>query len=544
VAVDWYRGNLASANFPFATELWGRSVIVNGQDQNYDRTTLNAPGVVVDKGIPQVFYMHNCLPTNQGYQSIGYMELGPAAPGPVTTFDTAYPIQVANQARYIFVPAGGSNWIYNGATGAWSSISPVSNPYVTTDTQVTTAFVAGQTYIYYSQFGCFIYDNINNVLTEVTLSGVNAFDIKGVCAANGYMIVWDDSTVAWSGVTEPTDFTPSLITGAGGGSVSDAKGKILVCLPLVNGFIIYCENNAVGARYMGNAQFPYIMREIPGSSGIANLNQVSWHANLPYHIVWAGDGLTQQDLQSSTLVYPECSDFIAGKLYEDFDETTLTLSQEYLTNPVFTNVNIISGRFLVLSYGLNPGEYTFAIVRDLLLNRYGKLKVNHVSCFEWNDPSVFIPITYGQLGTTTYGALNATTYGDLNQVNNPTIQFKQTFAFMQSNGFVQAVDFDLGEGAANGVMILGKFQLDRNDFVEHQEFTIDTVDTANTFNYYILPSYDGKTLLPAVPGFLFTDSAQMRRYKKMISCMNFSCLLKGAFHATSFLLCVSQGGKN
>ena len=75
------RLNLASAIFPFYTEAYGRSIMIPGGDENFDR--YNAANTTPDKGVPQVFYMHNVLPIAGGFQSIGYEQQIPGLPGAI-----------------------------------------------------------------------------------------------------------------------------------------------------------------------------------------------------------------------------------------------------------------------------------------------------------------------------------------------------------------------------------------------------------------------------------------------------------------------------
>jgi hypothetical protein len=84
-------------------------------------------------------------------------------------------------------------------------------------------------------------------LVAVTLTGLVAADILGVVGVSGYLIAWTKSVIAWSSLLSPTDFTPSLATGAGGGSVQGARGDIVVCLAHTVGFVVYTNQNAVAA---------------------------------------------------------------------------------------------------------------------------------------------------------------------------------------------------------------------------------------------------------------------------------------------------------
>ena len=117
----------------------------------------------------------------------------------------------------------------------------------------TTAIVNGTTYVYFARVGCYYFDFSANQLVAQTLTGLTASSILGITSAVGYMIAWDQASVAWSSLVTPTDFTPSLVTGAGGGSVQGAKGAIVACVPHTTGFIVYTNQNAVAAPGSGKA---------------------------------------------------------------------------------------------------------------------------------------------------------------------------------------------------------------------------------------------------------------------------------------------------
>ena len=516
MANQWLRANLAAARWPLTTELAGRSVITHGADMTYD------PSVVTtsddkDRGLPQVIYLHNCMPTNSGFQSIGYTQEIPNIPA-YTDFDSIFPITTSNLVRCLFVPASGQNYIYNYTTGYWAPTSSFLPGTVNSSTLVTTAFLKNQTYIYYDTVGAFTYDDVGLVLVPVALAGLVISAIHGLCAANGYLITWNDTNIAWSSLTTPTDFTPSLISGAGGGAIQEAKGKILFCLPIAGGFMIYCEQNVVSARYSSNIQFPFIFVEVAGSSGVTSPGMVSWQANAAEHYSWTGAGLQKIDKNSVIQVFNEQSDFLSGLIFEDFDELTLQFTTTYLLAPLNVRLTYISNRYVVISYGITAGIFTHALVYDTAYLRWGKLKIPHVDCFQWNFP-------------------------DSISVSVPTVSRKQV-AFVGNDGTVNVVDFDFSEATANGVCVLGKFQLNRNRLIVHQESHVETARTAvNEFNFYLLPSLLGKDFGPVVTPKRILHTDKLSVYGRRLTVTNFCSLFMGSFDLTSYIINVSLGGQ-
>lgn len=542
MAHDSIRVNLSSVIFPFETDLWGRSIIVPQYDQNFDRSLVSSAETEKDRGIPQAFYMHNVMPTEQGYQAVGY-DTKIAGIG-ATDFDDAFPLQSPNDARSIFVPAAGKNYIYDATVGTWTSVSALAAGAVATDVLVTTAFIQGETYIFFANVGCFKYGNADSPkdLVPVALTGLTVANVKGITAANGYMIAWDSSSLAWSSSTTPTDFTPSLVTGAGGGQVNDVRGNIEFVKPITGGILIYCERNVIGGTYTGNARFPYIFVEVPGSAGIITPQLVSWQANISQHYVWSSAGLQVLSRSGAQNIYPEATDFLSALIFEDFNEQTLAFSTTYLGSPLNIKMALIGTRYVVISYGIGTPDFTHALVYDITLKRWGKLRITHRCCFEWNAPNLYGAVTYGQLANFQYGDLANVTYGDLNTVVNIEPQVRKQIAFLQGDGTVKTVNFDLAQTSADGVMVLGKYKFRRNRRIVHQFSDIDNVKNGNAFQFYILPTNDGKTLLPPVTGFLKKAAPMTRRYLKRLDAFNYSLLFIGAFHLVTVVTDFTEGG--
>lgn len=544
MAFQWIRSNLSAAVYPFATVLSDRTIIVPGYDQNYDRIA-DASSTVKNRGIPQAMYMHNCVPTSQGYQSVGYNEyIMPKIPASLN-FDTVFPLTYTTpfNAKILFSPSLGENNIFDGIVGEWRSISPFPDGTINALTLVTTAIVNGIGYIYYESLGCYTYNLTTKLLDLVTLIGLTASAVKGITSAQGYMIAWSETDIAWSSATTPTDFTPSAITGSGGGSPQFAKGKILFCVPISGGFMIYCEQNVVSATYSGNINFPFIFAEVANSGGVVSPEQVSYQSNLASHYAWTTSGFQELTKTSATGIFPEATDFLSALYYEDFDETTLVFIEEFLTVTLSVKLSAIADRFIVISYGKVAGIYTYALVYDIFLKRWGKFKTTHVKCFEWNAPNIYGEVTYDDLSSTTYDDLSSATYDDLlTSVDTPIYQKKQ-LCFLQSDGRVQAVNFDMKLDNANGVLFVGKFQFTRNNFIVHQESAVESINTEfDNFNFYLMKTLDGKTFLPLETPVNVYTGPKIQKYNRRMTGQNISAVFIGAFNLTSYLIQFTQGG--
>lgn len=547
---QWMRCNLSAAIYPFATALWGRSIIVPQFDQNYDRAA--AQSTKEDKGIPQAFYMQNCFPTVQGYQGVGFDKTIVGLDG-IDTFDTVFTLQYTspNFAKLLWSPAGGMNYVYEAVENEWISRNPITG--VQGNALITTSFVNGVTYTFYEKTNCYVYDTVAHAFNMQVLTALTINSVKGLCSANGYNIAWDDVNIAWSSATDPTDFTPDITTGAGGGAIQFAKGKIRFCVPISGGFMVYCEQNVVSATYSGNIRFPFIFAEVAGSGGCASPEQVSFTSNLAAHYAWTTAGFQQLTKASADVGFAEITDFLSALYFEDFDDVSLMFTDEYLAAPLNVKVSAIADRYIIVSYGVNLPIYTHAIVYDLALKRYGKIKLSHRKCFEWPAPNVFGTLTYGDLSAITYGALINATYGDLLTSVDTIEVARKNLAFLQGDGTVYIVNFDLkqanigtgglGETVPPPVLVLGKFQFERNYFIAHQQSGIENVKDGNAFDFYLLQTLDGKTFLPAVAPVLLTNSPMSKMYGKRLNGQNISAMFIGAFNLNSYMLQFTLGGQ-
>ena len=546
MAQGFSRVNLAAASFPLSFTLQGRSVFLGRWDQNYVRDVNSPQDEDRDHGIAQLFYGHNVMPTGVGYQSIGYDEQISAASPSVNTFDKIFSLRDATEARYLFSPVAGLNYVYSPTTGAWTSISPLTG--ATNTTLVTVAYINGHTYICYAGLGVFEYDDATQTMLPVTLVGLVTANVLGICAAQGYLIVWDTTAIAWSSPVDILDFTPDVTTGAGGGNVYDIRSTIVVVLPINNGIVVYTKLNAVSGSYTGNVQLPFNFKEVAGSGGIDTPEQVSWEANLAAHYAWTSVGFQQIDKSSAKLFFPDLTDFLAGRVFEDFDELTQIFITEYLISPLSVKVTVCAERLVLVSYGKVDGVYTHVIVYDLSLKRWGKLKITHVDAFD------YLAVAAGTSGTTYQNLLDiGTTYADLIAAGTTYLDLltgaavvgttpKATVGFLLDTGEVITANFDWKQLTNDGVLLLGKYQFSRERLMVLLGVEVETVHAGTNFACKIVPSMDGKNFSSFVTPVSRNSSGNLRAYNTQTQAMNHSVLLTGSFYVTNVGINFTKGG--
>lgn len=437
-----YSFNLKEEDFPLISIDKKRTVIGATAEEIYSDVK------------PGLLYCHNVIPTKQGLVSAGYIDENVIAISGYAFVDIRT-IYGTNRTRlYLAFNAYGQAYILVPGSTAYISLPVTSIAGPSFDkNKITTATVKGITYIYYSNLGCFQYNEATQVLDPVILSGVVATEIIGIVDAYGYLVAYSISELAWSSTLDPTDLVPSDITGAGGGAVTGIGGDIIFCTPHSFGFLVFSDTNAVAVTYTGNAKYPFKPRVIDHSKGGINSDLVAYESQAGTQFVYTKAGLQAIDVQKAETFIPELTDFLESNRIEDFDETALELT---ITNTSYIKrkIKFIASRYLIVSYGATT--YTHAIVYDIILKRMGKLKIDHVDLFEYATPA-------NQVGREAIGVLKA-------------------------DGSIYTLDTS-HPSITGGVVILGKLQ-----FTKTRMTTLLAVDIENVADVSIhdLYSLDGR----------------------------------------------------
>lgn len=536
-----YRGNLTVGYNPFLVSLQGQTVIIPKIDQNVTTadTVLTGEGNSDrDRGFPQVAYMHNVLPTKQGFKSVGYNNKIAGLPS-VNSFQDIFTLRDINENKFFYSPVSGKHYVFDGTVGVWS---PASSTIISSSGLITVAYLNGNTYIFFQGIGCYQYDTVSKTLLPVVFIGINAPALNGICASNGYLIVWDNFNVYRSQPLAVLNFTPDPTQGSGGSIPNDINGQIICCLPIADGFIVYCAKNAVAASFQNNIQYPFIYKEVKGSGGISTPTQVTWTANLGLHYVWSTNGLQTVNKLQATQVFPEVTDFLTSKIYETFDTTLIQLIVTKLASNLAVKLSLISDRYFVISYGVQQGLYTDALIYDMGYKRWGKVKITHVTAFQYYTPNTYGEITWNLLSSLAWQDLGNASWQDLFTGIKTTEQPNDVIAFLQVDGTIQTLALDMVTQNELGVILLGKYQYIRSNWLILDEVTIQNVTVAQ-FALYDLPTYNGITFQAAQPLFLDPDNnGDLGHYYSAIEASNHTLAGIGTFDWCDFELTFHLGG--
>lgn len=523
-----YRGNLQNMTFPMLSKLASKTVIDPQADNTYTKGVSTDGNVPPDIGIPYMVYGHNVMPSTYGWQSVMFDNIF-AAPDPAATFDEMHLVYATRGGQepkptgfrsYVALgtKAGGERALYVVDTEFfnWREITEGQPVGINEDTFITTANVNGVTWIYFSEIGAFLYDDTIDELLPREFLGLDTENVLGISSSNGYMFAVTADAVAWSSVVDVEDFQPSDTSGAGGGSLQEAKGRIVCIRPTVYGFLIFTEGNTVSATYSGNEDFPWNFKGVAGSGGVASRKNASVSQIGDWHYMYSTNGLQRVNHIKCDTIMPMVTDFLSGKTFEDFDSTSNTFTQYEITWSMPKQLSVAADRYIILSYGRLPGQaFTHAIVVDLLQARMGKLKVTHTFAFERvNITEEVIELPRSCLG------------------------------FLTSTGLCKVLEFGFDDVSLDSVLILGKYQLQREYLIEAHEVEFENLKNDGNFACLLYKSLDGKNLGTPVAGTLLSSGTDTRTYgfDGAIG-KNLALLVKGTFNLISYVMRFTNDGR-
>ena len=529
---------LTAPDFPFLYRDAQRAVIDPRGDVNRV-----GPGTKesMDWNTPQLLFCENVMPISRGFIST-QMAAAIGAAGGTTAFDQAIIVRDRKENTTLVVPAKGENWIYDAFAASWKQTLPFNFIHKL----ITRAYTQGRSFIMYEKSKLLEYDGDTTELIDRTAelvlpSGFDISEIRGIGGASNYLLLFTDIEILWSSPTDPLNFDRSLNNGSGFQTPQDVRGAISCILPVSGGAIIYTLRNAVSLTYTNNAAAPFVFRGISNSGGVASYEQVAYDADERYQYVWGSGGLQRINLQSADSVFAEVSDFLTSSWYEEYDYVNHKVVGRSAGGSLSTKLTYVSQRFLVVSYGLTAGAYSYALIFDSALQRWGKVKVEHVDAVTFPYPNVSGDLTYAQLSMS-YAGLGSTTYAELGVAVVSVSPPKNSIAFLKADGTVEILVIDYRVRSAQGVAVMGQIQHNRRKRTTLHGAELEGVDSSTAPKLFALSSDNGKDVSRVTEFICYEQSELYRRHLGRVVGKNHQLALEGAFQLTGLLVQVAQHG--
>jgi len=538
-----YRANLSSASYPMTISDGGRTVIIPGPDNNYDRR-VDPTGQQLDAGIPQALYLENVMPTNNGYQSVGYW--APTVPMTVPSVGAFIGQVIDIRATETFIgPSFYDFSVRNVPLYAWNTGAFTAGPYGTnTVTFVgtpavsggiySTAVIKGVCYFYcYTATVQELYIATVSVSGQLTLTNITATvlpalflsDKISICASNNYLITHTNTTAYWSSTTTPTDFTSSLVSGAGQIDPNNSDDALIYVKETLNGFYLYAQNNILYAEYTGNARYPFKFVAVTDSTGLFSGRRWEFFGQVDtagHYVIEKNKNIKFLQRNQSTPLATEVADFMSkNPVQELLNSTTNTFLAQIVATEV-PSIYVYMNRYILVSVngtnntGGSLEKYTHVIVFDIQLRRYGRLKLDHSFLFCVWAPNEVV--------------------GFVNKQNN-TIRYLNFDIF----GNAPIPLFSLAPLPIEAALVLGKFQYARSRFLKLEEVEVEgpqntTIVPSPNFSCHLLPSLDGRNFDAAVSLTASYLAGGVAKFPCHRTAQNISVLLKGAFNVHTLQL--------
>ena len=562
------RINLTAAGFPLLSDFMGDSVIIPQLDM--DNTSPSVLGIESpNKGLkqPSMYYCENVMPTTEGIQSVAYKAVMNALPNSSQVVSQVIEARDANENfTYLAFCNSGQIYMYN-----LSQTTNINSSPVTTNAWVRIDNVAGNTITGWSGQGIVsvaVCGTSSGITTFICLPGVGIYTVNiiGVClqvptflgglvtntiiniTSNfNYLLITDGATISWSSASNPLDFNQvnALTTGTGNATPIAIKGKIVGLFPIGGGFMIYTSANVISAAYTQNTQYPWVFKEVANSRGVRTVRQVcQGESNTNY--AYTSGGLQQLTIVEAKPVFPAVTDFLSGRVYEYWNAQLSQLQFQYLVTSLLVKLTYVQGRYLIISYCVSL-PYTYALVYDTELKRWGKLAFTHAECFELNINADGTFIAYNTLASSGYPTFNSLaneSFINLTTLSSESADSKRSLAFTDLLGNTSIVSWDLGNYSAQAVMFLGRFAIDRNSLCSIQEIGMENVDYSNpNFNVSVLTTMDYKDQYGTLKTPMLTSKTLLtRQYACRTTGANHSLVVQGAFNLNTCWLWMTNSG--
>lgn len=539
-----------------------------------------------DFDVPNILYGENFVAWSQGVKSVSYTDVVPGLSG-TTDFDQVFPLRDEDENQVLFSPSDGKNYVLDGTWSAnpidvlWAAQAPplylsTSSTDTPATARVTRAYVDGKTFVAYSEISLsttnggasedadgslYLWNPTTKELelldpqgtTDVVVNlDVAIGEIQVVSSSNGYLLIGSGLAVHWAPFNG-TAFDFQLyangnVTGAGNQIPEDIEGPITAIRPVSGGFIIFTSRNAVAAYYnANNFASPWIFKKISNAGGLEDFELCSEEGAPGYVFAYTSGGLQRMSLNAAESFAPDVSDFLGGRKLERFDLGTMTFSSTVASLEFFVKVAYVGSRFLVLSYGLYPGVYSFALIYDVALQRWGRLRVVHRDAFIYAGSVETVPLTYGMLLDIPYSDLSGTAYEDLEVESSGLTYPRQSLAFLLKDGTVKlaVMDFRDKDDDSEAFVLIGKVQLSRSANVALHTVEVEGLLADGNEYCRVLHMPNGVDIIGYETGVVREQSDLYTEYGiDLLNGKNFAVLLGGEFELSTIVLQASPDASN
>lgn len=567
MAIQRFKLAFNNARIPLVSSQASRAVFVPGLEAGA-RAVQGATGSrdsTLDYQAAQLIYAENVMPVPNGIRSVAFEQR--VAPTVNTDFDAVFALRDEDENTVLYSPSAGKNYIYDDVAAAWTTTThdeifaplTVKTGYDPANSRVTYAYVDGYTFVCFSRLVASDNSDMSIMVWDTatkTLQPANGLlanipypvgEIDGISSSNGYLLIFSRLSVAWAPFNgtafDYQIYANGALTGAGWQTPEDIKAPITALIGLPGGFAIFTGKNAIAANYHSQSiGTPWVFREIPNAGGLESYEQATVEGSKGVITAYTTAGLQTISLNSSEIDHPDVADFIATRTIERYNLESHDFTRGSTTLDFYVKLSNVANRFTVVSYGTMPNIFSYALVYDNALKRWGKLRIQHRDCFYWNYGVVEAGLTYAALGDVPYDSALVDTYESTTGLSNAFTSAQHSIAFLLTTGEILLADWSntLRDVEDSAVAVIGRVQLTRASNVQFNRVELEGFQRGQIL---VTPSYDGANL--ATPQELVTiqSSELLTVAGGLIECKNFNLIVQGTFDLSTVIIEGTTGGK-
>lgn len=513
-----------------------------------------------DYNLANVLFAENVMPAVHGIKSLGFVDA--ATPHVTGDFDTIFPLRDADENVVLFSPAHGQNFIYDATADTWAGRTHVAiygDPPDTGDpttARVTYAYVDGKTFVCYGRLkrttndmSIMQWDSAGKTLIPagsiITNLPFAVGEIDGIASSSGYLLVWSGLTVAWAFFNgtafDYASYTNGNFTGSGSQIPEDIQGPITSIVGMPGGFIIFTARNAISASYHAQTiSAPWVFKEIPDAGGLESYEQATVEGSVGKVTAYTSAGIQSITLNSASHEHPGLADFITNHRTEEYDFTEHQLVPGALGLDCFVKITSIGNRYVVVSYGYYPGVYSYALIYDVALERWGKIRLRHRDCFSYTYQAAEGDLTYAALLDVTYETLDAVPYNELGATNSVITPAQRALAFLTERGGIKLASWSARSEEDAAVAIIGRVQLSRSKHVQLNRVELDGFKQGEVL---IQSSENGRDISGVWTTTPVEQSSDYLMAGCLVDCKNFNIVVEGSFELSSVIVEIIPTGE-
>lgn len=483
-----------------------------------------------DIGLPSIIYMHNVMPTSQGFSGVEY-KIAQQSIGPILDYRTI--TGELGDKDILFIQSGKIRIFSSGVMQPYQLVDLGLYSTVTTTKGKTAVFSTKHKKLYY-------YNQFLKILEEVTPNGLTLKDIIGVTSLGTHLILYSTDTLYRSSVYDLLEYAPSLNNAAGSDLISAKTTDIIRIAETANGLLIYTKSECLQAALTGEFAFPIQYRLVENFDGIRNFYDVE-DSVFP-NIVSTPSGIFSvgKDVAPALM---DAYEFLSGNVLEEYVGDTgdklvnaaqewfgpdtqlvsgtsgfLGLMQFRTKFPIKYAIKLIDYRYLCVSYGLgDTNSFQWIVFQDLHMKRWGKLRIPHTHVIQFTPSSLDMGIGLGIVTT------------------NGTIVYPTS----------DCGDFEVGGCCADTdnspIVIYARLESTRGSYITLESVTADFV-TEPVVELQLLNSINGHTWDAYSYPRLIASYRGHRKWASRLTGLGLGFILKGRCNLTTIQITANSGG--